>query len=81
MKESDWKIDDGYLRAHYRFADFDEALLFVNEVGKIAQTMGHHPDIELYGYNKVCVKTKTHDAGAVTEKDYALAENTDTIEL
>jgi 4a-hydroxytetrahydrobiopterin dehydratase len=31
--------------ASFRFRNFREALAFVQEVGELAETEGHHPDI------------------------------------
>lgn len=68
-----WRVADGHhLEKEFRFADFARALAFVNSVGVIAEELGHHPDIEL-GWGRVLVKTWTHDAAAITAKDYALA--------
>jgi 4a-hydroxytetrahydrobiopterin dehydratase len=48
-------------------------LAFVNRVGELAETAQHHPDIEL-GWGRVAIRLSTHDAGGVTDKDRALAE-------
>jgi 4a-hydroxytetrahydrobiopterin dehydratase len=36
--------------------------------------MDHHPDVLLYGWNKVRVILSTHDRGGITELDIALAK-------
>ena len=38
----------------FKFKDFTEALAFTNKVGKIAEEVGHHPDI-FTGWGKVTV--------------------------
>jgi 4a-hydroxytetrahydrobiopterin dehydratase len=38
-----------------------------------SEAAGHHPDIEI-SYNKVTINLTTHDAGGLTEKDLALAQ-------
>ena len=45
---------------------------FVNRVADAAETAGHHPDIDIR-YNRVRLSLVTHDAGGLTEKDFALA--------
>ena len=69
----DWKRrDDSRLAKTFLFPDFAAALAFVNRVGEIAEEQGHHPDIHL-AWGRVNVETWTHDAGAITEKDFRLA--------
>lgn len=68
-----WRVVDGHhLEKEFRFPDFAQALAFTNTIGALAEEAGHHPDIYL-GWGKVRVTLRTHDAGAITEKDYALA--------
>ena len=38
-----------YLNKNFNFKNFSESQKFVNEVGNIAETEGHHPDIYLDG--------------------------------
>lgn len=62
----------------FRFRDFKTALAFVNKIGAIAETLHHHPDIEL-GWGRVKVATITHSESKITEKDKELAERIDEI--
>ncbi len=42
----------------------------------VAETIGHHPDLELYDYNKLKIKLRSHSAGnIITQKDIDLAEH------
>jgi 4a-hydroxytetrahydrobiopterin dehydratase len=69
-----WEIvEDHHLLKTYKFADFAQALAFVNRVGSIAEAANHHPDIEL-SWGKVVVKTYTHTTNGITSKDYDLAD-------
>ena len=68
----DWKIESGELVRTFQFKDFLSALDFVNQVGKLAEDEGHHPDIDIR-YNRVKLALVTHDAGGLTAKDFALA--------
>jgi len=69
-----WQIQDEMLVREFEFKNFLEALQFVNEVAKQAETLQHHPDILIHSYRRVNISTTTHDAGKVTDKDYRLAE-------
>ena len=61
----------------YKFKNFKEALYFVNKVGEIAESEGHHPDINLYGWNKVKLSLTTHAIGGLSENDFILASKID----
>ena len=52
--------------------DFVSALAFVNEIGRIAEEEGHHPDLHIY-YNKVQIELWTHAIGGLSENDFILA--------
>jgi 4a-hydroxytetrahydrobiopterin dehydratase len=67
-----WQIESGALVRTFTFVDFRIALAFVNRVGELAEAAAHHPDIDIR-YNRVRLSLVTHDAGGITEKDFALA--------
>lgn len=71
----DWQIDGGELDRTFSFPDFLTAMRFVNQIAEAAEAAGHHPDIDIR-YNRVRLRIVTHDAGGLTEKDFALAEAT-----
>lgn len=54
------------------FADFKEAMGFVNRVAEVAEEANHHPDITIQ-WNKVTLTQSTHVAGGLTEHDFRLA--------
>jgi 4a-hydroxytetrahydrobiopterin dehydratase len=68
----DWQLNDALLNRTFNFTDFREAMSFVNSVAAVAERAGHHPDIDIR-YNKVKLALTSHDAGGITEKDFALA--------
>ena len=45
---------------------------FVASVGAMAEAANHHPDIDIR-YCVVKLALSTHDAGGISEKDFALA--------
>lgn len=73
-----WSGTTEGIQKTYRFTDFRAALQFVQQVGDIAEEMGHHPDIDIR-YNQVRLALVTHDAGGVTERDLALAQRVDAM--
>jgi 4a-hydroxytetrahydrobiopterin dehydratase len=72
------QLPDGYaevngaLEREFRFADFADALAFVNRVGELAEREGHHPDVEIH-WNRVKLRWWTHVRDAITERDHELA--------
>lgn len=62
----------------FEFADFPEAMKFVNAVATIAEQVQHHPDVDIR-WNKVTLALTTHDAGGLTQKDFAMARKCDSL--
>jgi 4a-hydroxytetrahydrobiopterin dehydratase len=62
----------------YQLKDFVQAMKFVDQVALAAEQAQHHPDI-LIRYNKVTLTLATHDAGGITDKDFALAARADDL--
>jgi len=62
----------------YKFKDFVQAIDFVNRIVQPAESIGHHPDLEI-SYNKVTIHLSTHDAGGITQKDFDLAYQIEAI--
>lgn len=71
-----WKRDGEIISRAFEFLDFPAAMRFVNAVAEIAEQAQHHPDIDVR-WNKVTLALTTHDAGGLTEKDFALARHCD----
>ncbi len=69
---NDWTVGSDKLSKKFEFADFAEALAFVNQVGEIAERLDHHPDV-LFGWGYAEFFITTHDAGGLTRKDFQLA--------
>jgi 4a-hydroxytetrahydrobiopterin dehydratase len=73
-----WRVEKGELTCTFDFSDFKAALAFVNLVGKRAEEVAHHPDIDIR-YNRVGLALVTHDAGGLTAKDFDLAADVDRL--
>jgi 4a-hydroxytetrahydrobiopterin dehydratase len=73
-----WQIEAQELVKTFQFKDFVAALQFVNRVGELAETSGHHPDIDIR-YSRVRLVLTTHDAGGLTEKDFNLASRVEKL--
>ena len=73
-----WTFLANAIHRDFTFTGFRSAIAFVNRVADLAESAGHHPDIEIH-YNRVSLSLSTHDAGGVTEKDVALAAEIDRV--
>jgi 4a-hydroxytetrahydrobiopterin dehydratase len=76
---ADWSIQNNQLQKDFHLKDFAAALRFVNQVGAVAETEQHHPDILLHRWNRVHIMLWTHVANGLTENDFILAAKIDRI--
>lgn len=67
-----WSNVNDALQRTCTFDSFTDAIAFVNDVARLAESQNHHPDITIT-YRKVALTLTTHDAGGITEKDFVLA--------
>ena len=67
-----WSLVDGKVPGDFRFGDFVEAFGFMASAAIEAEKMNHHPEW-FNVYSKVRVDLTTHEAGGITELDFALA--------
>ena len=64
------------LQKSFKFKNFGEAFGFMSRVALLAEKADHHPEW-FNVYNKVDITLTTHDAGGISEKDFALAKEID----
>ncbi|MGD0455085.1 MAG: 4a-hydroxytetrahydrobiopterin dehydratase [Solirubrobacteraceae bacterium] len=80
----EWRAgeQDGDARSivrEFAFANFADAITFVNRVAEAAEIANHHPDILLHGWNKVRLTLSTHSQGGLTDADFKLAAQVDRL--
>ncbi len=77
----DWQIANAgtAIERSFEFENFKEAIEFINKVAEIAEAETHHPDIFLYGYNKVRIILSTHAIKGLSENDFIEAAKIDKI--
>jgi 4a-hydroxytetrahydrobiopterin dehydratase len=73
-----WRRNGEIISRTFQFKDFPAAMQFVNAVAQVAEQVQHHPDIDIR-WNKVTLALTTHDAGGLTEKDFAMARQCDAM--
>lgn len=67
-----WSRSGDSIVRTFAFAGFPDAVAFVERLVEPAESLNHHPDVDLR-YNKVIVTLSTHDAGGLTDLDFTLA--------
>jgi|SRR3989344_68210 len=74
-KVKGWVLEDGNKKISktFNFLNFCYALIFINQVGEIAEDEAHHPDILLFNYNKVKISLSTHSVKGLTKNDFIVA--------
>lgn len=75
----EWQVvENHHLQKEFRFKDFRQALDFTNQVGGLAERIGHHPDLHL-AWGKVGVTIWTHKIKGLSEGDFIFAAKVDAL--
>jgi len=82
-KVDGWDLAKGhkkvfFLSKKFNFNNFIDSQKFVNEVGKISEEEGHHPDIS-FGWGYAEIRITTHAIEGLSENDFILASKIDKI--
>jgi len=77
---SDWELRDDSTRIErtFKLRNFREALTFVQQVGELAESEGHHPDIH-FGWGYATVSLQTKKIKGLHENDFIMAAKIDRI--
>lgn len=77
---SGWVIVDEKLRKEYLFSDFVQAFAFMTSIAKYAEEQNHHPEW-FNVYKKVRVDLTTHEVSGISERDFQMAKEMDSVAL
>jgi 4a-hydroxytetrahydrobiopterin dehydratase len=75
---SRWTTDGVTLHGSATAGSFVKAIAWVNEIAVIAESLDHHPDIDIR-WHTLNFSLSTHSAGGITELDTALAAGIDDL--
>lgn len=77
---ADWRLapDGKSISRHFEFSGYNRTIGFVNAVAWIANSEGHHPDLEVT-YQRCLVRWWTHAVGGLTENDFICAAKVDRL--
>ncbi len=79
LLQKEWElVEEKKIRRKFKFPDFKSALGFVNKVGELAESEGHHPDI-CFGWGEVAIELMTHKINGLHENDFILAAKIDKL--
>ena len=73
-----WAVQDDALVRTVQAPTFAAGIAWVEAVAQVADTMDHHPDIDIR-YRRITFRIRTHDLDAITTWDVALAHRIDQI--
>jgi 4a-hydroxytetrahydrobiopterin dehydratase len=73
-----WELRDDSHRIErtFRFRNFREALNFVRDVGDLAETEAHHPDVS-FGWGYATISLRTKKIKGLHENDFIIASKID----
>jgi 4a-hydroxytetrahydrobiopterin dehydratase len=76
----EWQLLDEAHRIErtFRLGNFGEALRFVQKVGELAESEGHHPDIS-FGWGYATVSLRTKKIKGLHENDFIMAAKIDRL--
>jgi 4a-hydroxytetrahydrobiopterin dehydratase len=69
------------IEKNYRFANFRQAIEFINRVADVAEALRHHPDVLLWNWNNVKLTITAHTIEGLSKDDFTLASKVDQITL
>ena len=75
LKETpEWELseDSTRIQRSFKFKNFMTALAFVNRIGELSESEGHHPDIS-FGWGYCTVTLFTHKIKGLHENDFIMA--------
>lgn len=64
------------IRRTFTFPNFRAAFALATQIALLAESQGHHPDLEV-SWGKLAVTLTTHHAGGLTESDFVMAAKID----
>src|SRR5258706_9682760 len=68
----DWQLADEYrIERSFRFRNFRDALIFVQEIGELAEAEGHHPNISFATSATIMIAISVRTSVLTSPADFA----------
>lgn len=74
-----WKEENNKLYKSFKADSFYDLIQKLLQIAELADKMNHHPNFEVWGYNKINFSLSTHTSNTVTKLDYQLAKEIDGV--
>jgi len=75
----DWKQVDNSIVKTFKTKGFPQTMGLVTAIGAFCQQHDHHPDYLTMKYSSVEVSFSTHSAKGITQKDFDIAKDIDSL--
>jgi 4a-hydroxytetrahydrobiopterin dehydratase len=75
---SDWQVDGGEIRREFTFKTFNAAFGLATRIALLAESQGHHPELEV-GWGRLVVRLSTHSVGGLSRNDFIMAARIDRL--
>lgn len=76
-----WNRDGALIIKEVVCSNFASVVGLVNSIAFLAEKFDHHPDLLIYGWNKLRITLSTHVRGGLTELDFKLAKQIDYLKI
>ena len=78
-----WELLSGpdRIRRTWLVRNFQAGMTFFDQVTKVAESQGHHPDLHLVGYRNVSIEIWTHAIQGLSLNDFILAAQIDELPI
>jgi 4a-hydroxytetrahydrobiopterin dehydratase len=73
-----WRVGEAALERTFQLRDFNAALGLAVRVGLLAESQGHHPDLEV-GWGRLHVRWTTHAIHGLSQNDFVMAAKVDRL--
>lgn len=73
-----WSLEQRTIRREFAFRNFRESFGLATRIAALAESEGHHPDLDI-GWGRLVVSLTTHAAGGLTENDFIMAAKIDRL--
>lgn len=73
-----WQRHGDMLVRTWQFPSFRRAIEFVNQIAGMMEKNDHYPDLEI-SFRTVRVEMSTHDVGGLTECDFVLIDQINSV--
>ena len=78
-----WRVseDSTTLERWFTAKNWACAFAFLNQLSRVAEAEGHHPDVHLTNYRDVQIVLNTHAIGGLSMHDFVLAAKLDALDV